>query len=105
MRALVLQRERDLPDSREVPDVRPRAGEALVKVSAAGMNYSDLTVRRLFHLERIPFPHIPGMEFCGTVIECGEGVTDVKPGDRVMGIASHACAELIAAPVGALLPV
>ncbi len=59
----------------------PKAGEALVKVEAIGLNYIDV-YHRTGHYP-LPRPFIPGMEAAGVVEAIGEGVTDVAVGDRV----------------------
>ncbi|MFI5375179.1 MAG: zinc-binding dehydrogenase [Candidatus Rokuibacteriota bacterium] len=60
----------------------PRRGEVLVKVGAAGVCRSDL------HFQKgeatIALPAVLGHEGSGTVLAIGEGVTLVKPGDRVI---------------------
>jgi putative PIG3 family NAD(P)H quinone oxidoreductase len=84
---------------RELPDPRPSRGEALVRVRAAGLNRADLQQRRGLY----PPPpgvreEVPGLEFAGEVAAVGEGVSSVKPGDRVMAIApGEAQAELAVA--------
>lgn len=81
---------------RELPDPRPARGEVLVRVRAAGLNRADLLQRRGLY----PPPHglreeVPGLELAGEVAAVGDGVTAVKPGDRVMAIAGgEAQAEL-----------
>jgi NADPH2:quinone reductase len=63
----------------------PGAGEARVRHTAIGINYSDINVRRGgFYLARpLRFPVILGNEAAGVVESVGPGVTDVRPGDRV----------------------
>jgi len=57
-------------------------GEALVKIAAAGLNFIDTQFRRgVYKAPQLPFT--PGQEGAGTVSAVGEGVTDVKVGDRV----------------------
>jgi NADPH2:quinone reductase len=59
----------------------PGAGEARVRHAAIGLNFIDTYHRSgLYPLE---LPATPGMEAAGTVEAVGEGVTEVKPGDRV----------------------
>jgi NADPH2:quinone reductase len=59
----------------------PGAGQALVRHTAVGLNYIDTYHRGgLYPLE---FPTVIGMEGAGVVEAVGEGVTTVKPGDRV----------------------
>lgn len=59
----------------------PKAGEALVKLEAIGLNYIDVYHRT--GLYPLPRPFIPGMEAAGVVEALGEGVTEVAVGDRV----------------------
>ena len=63
----------------------PGVGEARVRQSAIGINFSDINVRRgSFYIARPQqFPLIPGNEAAGVVESVGAGVTDVRPGDRV----------------------
>jgi NADPH:quinone reductase len=64
----------------------PTAGEAHVRHTAIGINYSDVNVRRGgFYLARpLRFPVILGNEAAGVVESVGDGVTDVCAGDRVV---------------------
>src|SRR6202035_6106569 len=59
----------------------PGPGQALVRVLAAGVNFMDIGQRRGSYPRQVPFT--PGMEGAGIVESIGEGVTEVKPGDRV----------------------
>jgi NADPH2:quinone reductase len=63
----------------------PAAGEARVRHTAIGINYSDINVRRGgFYIARpLQFPVILGNEAAGVVESVGPGVTDAKAGDRV----------------------
>jgi NADPH2:quinone reductase len=63
----------------------PAAGEARIRQTAIGINYSDVNVRRGgFYLARpLQFPVILGNEAAGVVESVGPGVSDVRPGDRV----------------------
>jgi len=66
----------------EVPKPAPGPGEALVKHAAIGLNYIDIYFRT--GLYKPPaLPATLGMEGAGTVEAVGEGVTDLRPGDRV----------------------
>jgi 2-desacetyl-2-hydroxyethyl bacteriochlorophyllide A dehydrogenase len=57
------------------------AGEALVRVAAAGICGTDY---RIWTGERwVRYPLIPGHEFIGDIVAVGSGVTRVRPGDRV----------------------
>jgi NADPH2:quinone reductase len=64
---------------RPVPE--PGVGEVLVKIAAAGVNYTDISQRS--GSNKIPLPAVLGSEGAGTVERLGEGVGDFKPGDRV----------------------
>jgi NADPH2:quinone reductase len=65
----------------DIPTPTPKAGQALVKIAAAGVNYIDTYHRT--GLYKLPLPFTPGQEAAGTVEAVGEGVTAVKAGDRV----------------------
>ncbi len=103
MRALVLEGEGMQPQVRDVPQPKAGSGEVLVKISYSGVNYADTMVRRGFYLQRPQFPHVPGIEFSGLVVETGEGVKNLRPGDRVMGMGQGTYAEYTVAPATSLL--
>jgi NADPH2:quinone reductase len=63
------------------PQPTPAAGEALVKVAYSGVNFIDTYHRG--GLYKVPLPAVLGSEAAGTIEAVGEGVTSVKPGDRV----------------------
>ena len=66
----------------EMPAPAAGRGEAVVKIAAAGLNFIDIYFRTgLSKAAQLPFT--PGHEAAGTVTSVGEGVTEVKPGDRV----------------------
>ena len=65
----------------DVPTPEPGPGEALVRHAAVGLNYIDVYFRT--GLYKTTLPMVPGMEGAGTVVSVGDGVTLVKPGDRV----------------------
>lgn len=60
----------------------PGAGEAQIKHTAIGLNFIDVYFRTGLYPSQTPFT--PGMEAAGIVEQVGEGVTNVKPGDRVV---------------------
>jgi NADPH2:quinone reductase len=87
MRAVVC-REYGPPEGlalEELPDPRPGAGQAVVEVRAAAVNFPDLLILRNRYQVQAPLPFTPGSEFAGVVREVGPGVTRVVPGDRVFG--------------------
>jgi NADPH2:quinone reductase len=65
----------------DVPQPAPQAGEALVKVDAAGLNYIDVYFRTGLYKANLPLTL--GMEAGGTVTAVGPNVTEVKAGDKV----------------------
>jgi NADPH2:quinone reductase len=67
----------------EVPDPRPAAGQVLVRIHAAGVNPYDTYMRNGLYPVKPPLPYTPGSDAAGVVEAVGEGVTKVKPGDRV----------------------
>lgn len=60
---------------------KPGPGQALVRIEAAGLNFIDIYQRRGTYPVKLPYT--PGMEGAGVVEAVGEGVKNVKPGDRV----------------------
>ena len=76
------------------------AGQVLIKVGAVGVNYVDAS-RRSGHAPLPPgqsLPMIPGVESAGTVEAVGNGVSEYKPGDRVISRAPYAYAEYLISP-------
>src|ERR1700745_2532316 len=59
----------------------PGAGELLIKIKATGLCHSDLSVVNGDRPR--PMPMVLGHEAAGEVVECGAGVSDLKPGDQV----------------------
>jgi len=84
VRAAVLHSIEDTKiDVREdVKAVGPGAGEVLIKMRAAGVCHSDLSARNGALPQ--PMPAILGHEAAGEVLEVGEGVTSLAPGDHVI---------------------
>jgi NADPH2:quinone reductase len=65
----------------EVEVGEPGPGQAKIRQAAAGLNFIDIYHRTGLYPQQTPFT--PGVEGAGTVESVGEGVTNVKPGDRV----------------------
>ena len=86
-----------------VPVPEPGAGEALVRVEAAGINFIDVYKRT--GLYKVPMPATPGEEGAGTVVAVGSGVTEVRAGDRVAwAMVLGAYAEYAIVPAARLVP-
>ena len=88
----------------DVPVPEPRAGEARVKIEASGVNFIDIYHRiGLYPMNR---PCILGSEGAGIVDALGEGVTEVKQGDRVAyAMIPGSYAEYAVVPARKLVPV
>jgi NADPH:quinone reductase-like Zn-dependent oxidoreductase len=69
----------------EAPDPDAAAGQAVVRVRACSLNFRDLLVARGSYGRAVKAPLIPLSDGAGEVTAVGEGVTRVKPGDRVCG--------------------
>jgi len=95
-------------DSLQVEDVAspvPGPGQVLVTVKAASINFPDALVVQGLYQSKPPLPFSPGSELAGIVKAVGEGVTHVKPGDRVIAGTGHgAFAEECLADAARTLP-
>ena len=86
-----------------IPVPRPDAGQALVRVEAAGVNFIDVYKRT--GLYKVPLPSTLGEEGAGTVVALGDGVTDLAVGDRVAwAIVTGGYAEYAVVPAAKLVP-
>ncbi|MEQ8300359.1 MAG: quinone oxidoreductase [Hyphomonas sp.] len=89
--------------SKELIDLKqPGPGQALVRQSAVGLNFIDTYFRTGLYPAKIPFT--PGGEGAGVVESVGEGVTNLKVGDRVGYVASGTYATHVTLPAANLLP-
>lgn len=73
----------------DVAEPRAGAGEIVVEVAAAALNFFDTLIIRDKYQYKPELPFSPGAEFAGTVIETGEGVDDLAPGDRVVAYCTY----------------
>lgn len=76
----------DSLDLVERPNPKPGYGQVLVRVKAVSLNYRDLLVVKGAYSRNLPPGLVPCSDGAGEVVEVGDGVTRVKPGDRVAGI-------------------
>ncbi|MEM7497890.1 MAG: SDR family NAD(P)-dependent oxidoreductase [Pseudomonadota bacterium] len=91
----------------ETPAPRPGPGEASIAIGAVGLNFRDIMAATgLLPLEAESEPawRNLGLEFGGTVLEVGEGVEGLKPGDRVMGMGRRCLQGQIVHPAAGLTP-
>jgi NADPH2:quinone reductase len=87
MKAL-LSKEVGGPDTlvlEDVPSPAAKPGFAVVEVKAVGVNFPDVLIIEDKYQFKPQRPFAPGGEVAGVVKAVGEGVTHVKPGDRVLG--------------------
>jgi NADPH:quinone reductase-like Zn-dependent oxidoreductase len=73
----------------DVPDPQPRKDQVLVRVRACAMNHLDIWVRK--GLPSVKLPHIPGSDVAGEIVEVGEYVSGLNPGQRVLLAPMHFC--------------
>ena len=80
----------DGPLLRDVPRPAALAGQVVVRVHRAGLNYADLMMRRGVYPHPKGYPLVAGLELSGVVEACGAGVAGYAPGDRVAGFSEDA---------------
>ncbi|WP_067601957.1 quinone oxidoreductase family protein [Nocardiopsis listeri] len=83
MRAIVME-EFGGPEvlrTQEIDDPTPGPGQVLLDVAARGVNFIDVYQRSGVY--KVDLPFVPGMEASGTITAVGDGVTDLKVGQRV----------------------
>jgi NADPH:quinone reductase len=109
MRALQQTSLNGPQDLRLITDVRvpsPGPGEVLIRVTAAGVNFVDISQARGTFAGGPRPPYLAGIEAAGEIAAVGDGVTGLEPGARVIGvgIGCGAFAEYTAIPAVAVLP-
>ncbi len=79
----------------DVPDLKPGAGQVVVRVHAAGVNPVDTYIRSGAYARKPSLPYTPGSDGAGIVEQVGGGVKRIKKGDRVYlaGTATGAYAQ------------
>ncbi len=99
MRAVVITKHGgpEVLEVQERPDPQLGPGEVRIEVAAAGINFADVMARMGLYQDAPPTPCIVGYEVAGTILELGEGVDGLTPGQRVLagtkfgGYASQVC--------------
>ncbi len=86
MRAIVCNRIGSLEELalEEREPAAPGPGQVAIEVEAAGVNYVDGLICQGGYQIKPPVPFVPGSEVAGEVAASGEGVSEVRPGDRVV---------------------
>ncbi|KDP45282.1 hypothetical protein JCGZ_15147 [Jatropha curcas] len=75
----------------EVPVPLPKKEEVLLKLEAASINPVDWKIQKGLLRPLVPrkLPYIPGTDVAGEVVDVGEGVTNFKVGEKVIGVLNH----------------
>ena len=68
---------------KEMPTPQPKAGEVLIEIKAASLNFPDLLIVQNKYQMKPVLPFVPGSEYAGVVQAVGEGVTSLKVGQHV----------------------
>ncbi len=83
----------------ETPTPTPKAGEVLIRIGAAGLNFPDLLIVQNKYQFKPEPPFVPGAEFAGVIEALGQGVQSLRVGQAVAclagtgGFATHATVD------------
>jgi NADPH2:quinone reductase len=95
----------DLQLVTDAPVPVPGPGEVLIRVTAAGVNFADISqAYGTFRGGPRP-PYLAGFEAAGEIVAVGDAVTGPQSGVRVIGVGSAAFAEYMVLPAAAAMPV
>lgn len=72
---------------KEMPTPQPGAGEVLVEIKAASLNFPDLLIVQNKYQMKPELPFVPGSEYAGTVAAAGDGVRHLQVGQAVACLA------------------
>src|SRR2546428_2432796 len=96
------------PDSltlQQLPDLTAGAGQVVIDVQAAGVNFPDVLIIQNKYQFKPELPFTPGSELAGVVRAVGAGVTQYQAGDKVIAFIGHgAFAQQAVVPVQAVMP-
>lgn len=99
----------DQPESltvETVADPEAAAGDVVIEVRAAGVNFPDALMVMGQYQVRPPLPFIPGGEAAGVIVDVGSGVNHLRIGQRVVAFTrTGAFAERLSAPASAVTPI
>jgi len=107
MRAVVITKHGgpEVFEIQERPDPQLGPGEVRIDVAAAGINFADVMARMGLYQDAPPTPCIVGYEVAGTILELGEGVEGLQPGQRVLaGTQFGGYASQVVVPSGDVVP-
>ena len=68
---------------KELPTPAPKAGEVLIAIKAASLNFPDLLIVQNKYQMKPALPFVPGSEYAGVIEAVGDGVTHLKVGQSV----------------------
>jgi NADPH2:quinone reductase len=108
MRALQQTSRHGPQDMRLITDApvpSPGPGEVLIRVTAAGVNFADISKARGTFGDGPRPPYLAGFEAAGEIVAAGEAVTGPPPGTGVVGVGDGAFAEYMTLPAAAAMPV
>jgi len=89
----------------DLPSPSAGAGEVVISIKAASVNFPDVLIIQNKYQFKPPLPFSPGSELAGVVKEVGPGVSNVKPGDKVIAFTAFgAFAEEVKTEAARLLP-
>ncbi len=89
----------------EQPDPELGAGEVRIEVAAVGINFADVMARMGLYQDAPPTPCVVGYEVAGTILELGDGVEGLIPGQRVLaGTLFGGYASQVVVPAGDVVP-
>jgi NADPH:quinone reductase-like Zn-dependent oxidoreductase len=103
MRAVVITKHGGpgVLEVQERPDPEVGPGQVRIQVAAAGINFADVMARMGLYADAPKTPCVVGYEVAGTVLEVGEGVEGVTPGERVLaGTQFGGYASQVVVPAG-----
>jgi NADPH:quinone reductase len=90
----------------DLPEPEAGAGEVVVDVKVAAINFPDVLILDNEYQIKVPVPFIPGSELAGVVTEVGDGVTELAVGDRVFWAGTvGAFAEKVGGPATSFTPI
>jgi len=67
----------------EMPTPQPKAGEVLIEIKAASLNFPDLLIVQNKYQMKPALPFVPGSEYAGIIQAVGDGVTHLQVGQHV----------------------
>jgi NADPH:quinone reductase-like Zn-dependent oxidoreductase len=107
MRAVVITKHGgpEVLKVQERPDPPLGPGEVRIDVAAAGINFADVMARMGLYPDAPKTPCVVGYEVAGTILELGEGVESLTPGQRVLaGTRFGGYASQVVVPADAVVP-